>query len=238
MTTKTVPPAPGAGADEVQIVPTSDDVLVKVWQLPVRVIHWTIFLSIVVLSITGFYIGTPFLSTGSDPRFLMGWTRSVHYLTAFIFIAAVIARIIWAFTGNKWARWDQFIPVSKERWANARAGLRYYLFMTREPPPGAGHNAMAGATYLLVFVMFLAQIFTGLALVSLESQGFLASTTGWVFAILPIAWVRFVHHLIMWLIWGFVINHLYSAFLMDTEEKTGLISSMFTGWKRLPSDRL
>lgn len=238
MTTEAKPVVPEPGTERAQIASTPDYVIVKVWQLPVRVIHWTIFLSILVLSITGFYIGTPFLLTGSDPKFLMGWMRAVHYVTAFIFIAAVLARIIWAFTGNKWTRWDQFIPISKERRANAWVGLRYYLFMTSEPPSGAGHNAIAGATYLVVYVIFLVQIFTGLALLSLESEGFLASTTGWVFAILPIPWVRFVHHLIMWLIWGFVINHLYSAFLMDTEEKSGLFSSMFTGWKRLPSDRL
>jgi len=219
-------------------ISTEELVTVKVWQLPVRVIHWTIFLAIVVLSVTGFYIGTPFLTTGSDPGFVMGWMRSIHNLAAFAFIAAIIARIIWAFTGNKWSRWDQFVPTTKERRDNAWAGLKYYTFFRKEPPPGAGHNALASAAYLVLYLMFLVQVFTGLALLSLESEGFLASMTGWVFAILPIPWVRFLHHLIMWLIWGFVIQHVYSAFLMDTEEKTGLISSIFTGWKRLPADRL
>jgi Ni/Fe-hydrogenase 1 B-type cytochrome subunit len=35
----------------------------------------------------------------------------------------------------------------------------------------------------------------------------------------------------MWLTWGFVIHHVYSAVLVDTEEKSGLVSSIFTGWK-------
>jgi len=224
--------------ERVQVVPTSACVTAKVWQLPVRVFHWTIFLAVVVLSFTGFYIGTPFVRVGTDPKFLMGTMRAVHDLAAFVFVAAVIGRIIWAFTGNKWSRWDQFIPVTKERRANARAGFRYYLFMTNEPPPGAGHNALAGATYLIVYLMFTVQILTGLAMLSLESQGWLAAWFGWVFAVLPIPWVRFLHHLIMWLTWGFVVHHLYSAILMDTEEKSGLISSIFTGWKRLPADRL
>jgi Ni/Fe-hydrogenase 1 B-type cytochrome subunit len=37
----------------------------------------------------------------------------------------------------------------------------------------------------------------------------------------------------MWLTWGFVVHHVYSAFLMDTEEKNGLISSIFSGRKQV-----
>ena len=231
-------PATSTPDTDLGLGPTLECVTVKVWELPVRVIHWTIFLCVVVLSITGFYIATPYVRVSLEPRFLMGWMRAIHNLAAFVFIAAIIARVIWAFTGNQWARWDQFIAVSKERRANGRDGFRYYAFMTAKPPAVLGHNALAGATYLVVFAMFIAQIITGLALLSLETEGFLASMTGWVFTVLPIPWVRFLHHLIMWLTWGFVVHHLYSAILFDTEEKTGVLSSIFTGWKRMPVDRL
>ena len=110
--------------------------------------------------------------------------------------------------------------------------------MSDEPPHEAGHSALAGATYLVLFLMFLVQILTGLALLSLETEGFLASTTGWVFSIIPIPWVRFLHHLIMWLTWGFVVHHVYSAWLVDSDAKSGLLSSIFTGWKRLPPEEL
>jgi len=229
---------PRSDSEPVGDAPAPELVTIKVWQLPVRIVHWTIFVSVVVLSFTGFYIGTPFLTAGSDPKFLMGWMRATHNLFAFIFIAAILARIIWAFTGNRWSRWDQFVPVSKERRTNAKAAFRYYTFLSNEPPHETGHNALAGSTYLVLFVMFLVQIFTGLALLSLETQGFLSSTTGWVFAISPIPWVRFIHHLIMWLTWGFVVHHVYSAWLVDSDTKAGLISSIFTGWKRLPPEEL
>ncbi len=235
MTTDTTP-IPGEEA--IEHAPSQELVLTKVWELPVRVVHWTIFVSVVVLSFTGFYIGTPFLLTGSDPGFLMGGMRAVHNLAAFTFMAAILARIIWAFTGNKWSHWDQFVPYAKDRRANARDAFRYYVFLSDDPPHEAGHNALAGATYLVLFTMFLVQILTGLALLSLESEGFLASTTGWVFSIAPIPWVRFLHHLIMWLTWGFVIHHVYSAWLVDSDAKAGLMSSIFTGWKRLPPEDL
>jgi Ni/Fe-hydrogenase 1 B-type cytochrome subunit len=53
---------------------SSDLTRVYVWQVPVRVTHWLIALSIIVLSVTGFYIGRPFLTVpGPAGRwFVMG----------------------------------------------------------------------------------------------------------------------------------------------------------------------
>lgn len=232
-----IPTRSSPGREE-QAVPATDSVVVRVWQLPVRIVHWTIFFSVVVLSVTGFYIGTPFVSVGADPRFVMGWARELHVLAAAVFIAAIVARVIWAFSGNRWANWRQFVPVEARRRRNAWEGLKYYLFVRREPPPSVGHNALAGLTYLVVLAMFLLQTLTGLALLGLESEGWMAAWFGWVFDVSPIPVVRLVHHLVMWLTWGFVVHHVYSAVLVDVEERSGLVSSMLTGWKRLPTDRL
>ena len=43
--------------------PPSDVIVrVYVWEVPVRVTHWLIALSIIVLSVTGLYIGRPFMT--------------------------------------------------------------------------------------------------------------------------------------------------------------------------------
>jgi Ni/Fe-hydrogenase 1 B-type cytochrome subunit len=210
---------------------------VRVWELPVRIVHWVIFFCVVVLSVTGFYIGRPFLLTGSDPAFVMGWVRSIHMVAAWIMIAAVVARIIWAFTGNQWSRWNQFIPTSRERRAGGREALKYYLFIRRDPPGEIGHNPLAGLTYTVLYMMFVVQIILGLALHGLDDPGgFLSSITGWVFSIGSVPAVRLTHHLIMWLTWGFVVHHVYSAVLVDSAERTGIISSIFTGRKIVPKD--
>ena len=211
---------------------------VRVWELPVRIVHWVIFFCVVVLSVTGFYIGRPFLLTGSDPAFVMGWVRSVHMLAAWTMIAAVVARIIWAFTGNQWSRWDQFIPRDRERRHGGREALKYYLFLRRDPPGEIGHNPLAGLTYTVLYTMFVLQIILGLALHGLdEPGGVVSSLTGWVFSLGSIPAVRLIHHLIMWLTWGFVVHHVYSAVLVDSAERTGIISSIFTGRKIISEDR-
>ena len=43
-----------------------------VWELPVRVSHWFIFLSVVVLSFTGYYMHNPFIVVRSRTACVMG----------------------------------------------------------------------------------------------------------------------------------------------------------------------
>ena len=215
-------------------------VTVKVWDLPVRVIHWTTFAAVIVLAATGFYIATPFFTSGTGEAYLMGKVRAVHLVAGWVFIAAFLARIAWAFLGNRWARWDQFIPIRKERRRLFRHTLAFYLLLRKDPPPVVGHNALAGLAYAVLYLMFLVQILTGLALEQLyhRGHGFLWAISGWVFRVAPIPMVRLVHHMIMWFTLAFIIHHVYSAVLVDREERSGLVSSIFTGTKRLPRDVL
>ena len=207
---------------------------VRVWDLPVRILHWLLVLSIVVLTVTGLYIAMPALTIRGEPGLFMNWVRFIHIVAGYVFIATIVGRIIWAFTGNRWARWDQFVPVPPERRQKMGGSLKFYLFLRRTPPEEVGHNPLAGVTYLVLFLMFAVQIFTGLALSALPSQeGVVWAVSGWVFAVASIPTVRLVHHLVMWLTLGFVVHHVYSAVLMDVVERSGIISSMVSGYKSL-----
>lgn len=217
-------------------------VRVRVWQLPVRVIHWSIVAAILTLSVTGFFIGTPFIRGGNGAAngFLMGKVRAVHYFAGWVLFTAVASRIYWAFAGNQWASWRQLIPTTKERLRLIPYTLKYYFFLRREPPPVAGHNPLAGVTYVFVFAVILFQCVTGFALARLASgrSGIVWFLTGWIFDIFPITVVRLIHHLTMWYLLGFMVHHVFSVMLVDTEERSGLLSSMVTGDKHVPENRL
>jgi Ni/Fe-hydrogenase 1 B-type cytochrome subunit len=45
--------------------------------------------------------------------------------------------------------------------------------------------------------------------------------------------VRFLHHITMWLIWVFVIFHVYISWHNDRVERNALMSSIFSGYKTM-----
>jgi Ni/Fe-hydrogenase 1 B-type cytochrome subunit len=208
-----------------------------IWDLPVRITHWVNVLCIVVLSVTGYYIASPFILTQGDAtnQFLMGFVRFAHITTAFVFTMSVLFRIYWAFAGRKYARWNQFVPTSRGRWRDLGRMVRYYTFFRREPPAEVGHNPLAGITYMGLYVLFIIQMVTGFALYSQPyHDGWLKVLFGWVIVVFGAQPVRLVHNIIMYLIIAFTIHHVYSAVLIDIEERSGLVSSIVTGRKSLP----
>jgi Ni/Fe-hydrogenase 1 B-type cytochrome subunit len=202
---------------------------VYVWEVPVRLTHWVTVLAILVLSGTGFYIGDPIFGGSVS---LMAWMRGVHRITAYVFIAGVMLRTYWAFAGNEWASWRALFPylTAEGRRQMARTFL-YYTFLRRQPPGGLGHNPLAGMAYSAVVALMVAEILTGFALQSLGGGGWRRALFGWIFSLISLQGVRLVHHMIMWLLLGFAVHHVYSAVLMDLEEKNGLLTSIFTGYK-------
>jgi len=210
---------------------------IYVWEIPVRLTHWINVLSIVVLSFTGYYIGNPYVS--ASPRewfgaYFMGTIRFVHFATAYIFIGSIALRTYWGFIGgNQWASWRALIPfVTPEGRGKLKHALQYYTFLRRDPPVILGHNALAGFTYAVIVLLYFLQIFTGGALYgTVEPGSFWWTLTHWVFNIVSLQYIRLIHHLIMWFLIAFALQHVYSAFLVDAEEANGLLSSIFSGWK-------
>ncbi len=215
-------------------------VRVRVWDLVVRTTHWLIALAILVLSVTGFAIGHPVLSVPgpAGQHFVMGTVRVVHFYAAIVFTLAVLSRLAWMFVGKGHARWREFIPVDRARRAGLVPMLKFYLFARRNPVPVVGHNPLAAGAYVLVFLLDLVMIATGLGMYATDAVS--GSPVRWARALLPIFGgaedARWVHHVTMWLLLGFVVHHLYSAVLTSVVERNGTLESIFTGTKWVPRD--
>ena len=86
---------------------------VYVWELPVRIFHWVNATAIVVLCVTGYIIGNPPAiqhATPPEANYWFGWVRFIHFAAAFVFILNFIVRLYWAFAGNSFARWNNYLP--------------------------------------------------------------------------------------------------------------------------------
>jgi len=204
-----------------------------IWELPVRWNHWTNVLCIVVLSVTGFFIGTPVSFRQSASDFTMGWIRFFHFTAAYLFAVSVICRIIWSFIGNKYSGWREFFPfATAEGREKTIKMLRYYMFIDKDVPETVGHNPLATSAYVVLFSIYSLMILTGFSLYAEHAPGSpMFRILGFMYAIFSNQGIRLVHHASMWLIFGFIINHIYSAWLMDIKEHGSEISSMFSGYK-------
>ncbi|HLO27233.1 MAG TPA: Ni/Fe-hydrogenase, b-type cytochrome subunit [Geobacteraceae bacterium] len=204
-----------------------------VWEVPVRVTHWVNVLSIITLSVTGIYIGTAKTLAHEPSQFIMGWIRFVHFVAAYAFSISVASRIYWMFAGNKYASWREFVPfLTHEGRQRMFDTLKYYTFIGKKAPHPVGHNTLAGTAYLAVFGLYLIMIGTGFALYSERAPlSLVHKLTWWMFILFSNQGIRLTHHMVMWLLIGFVIHHIYSAWLMDVKERGGVMSSIFSGYK-------
>jgi Ni/Fe-hydrogenase 1 B-type cytochrome subunit len=213
---------------------------IYVWELPVRIYHWLNALIMVVLVATGFLITYPpaLLSQAeATHQFTMGWIRFFHFVAAYLFFFNFLFRIYWGFVGNKYADWKQFIPTSKrffnEMWIVFKMDILFLKDrnMKREHL-SIGHNAMAGLTYFLVFLIFLVQCLTGFGLYAAMSDFWFAELFSWVPAMFGGDIItRQIHHWAMWFFILFTVVHVYLVFYHDYVEGRGEISSMGGGWK-------
>jgi len=220
-----------------KIVGTAETVVpVYVWELPVRLTHWLIFFSILILSATGFYMGHPFITVGGRPRdhFVMGTMRVIHLYAAIVFSLAVLFRIYWMFVGNRYARWDQSLPVSGERLRNLWEAIKFFSYLRRDPLPYAGQTATAGLAYAGVFLIQFVMILTGLAMYTVyaapnslfQAFGFLIPLFG------GLQMAHLIHHIGMWLLLIFLVIHLYLSILFSVIERS-VFDSMFSGYKEM-----
>ncbi len=213
---------------------------VYVWDLVVRLTHWTIVLAIFVLTFTGIYIGNPFITnTGpAGANFTMGYMKIIHFYTAIVFSVAVVSRIIWMFVGPYHARWHRFLPVHPHRRRSMWGTFKFYVFLQPTPPLAIGHNPLAGLIYAAVYALFILMILTGLSLYSVSAHA--SYMKMWDF-LLPVfggpQTARWIHHITMWLILGFFCHHIWSAFVVARVEKNGILDSIFSGYKFFPRGR-
>jgi Ni/Fe-hydrogenase 1 B-type cytochrome subunit len=204
-----------------------------VWEWPVRITHWVNVLCMIMLSLTGIYIGRPFMTASDPSQYIMGWMRFLHFVFAYLFTISVLSRILWMFIGNQHASWRAFLPwLTADGRRNFLKMFRYYTFTGRQISYEVGHNPVAAAAYLGIFLLFLFQIFSGFALYGQHApDGLWWKLFGWLTVLVGNQWLRLMHHGVMWLLIGFIINHVYSAWLMDVKERNGTISGIFSGYR-------
>jgi Ni/Fe-hydrogenase b-type cytochrome subunit len=239
------PPIPPVGTFDFfrRIPPPSGDYeWVYLWERPLRVMHWVAALCIVVLAVTGLYIGKPyFIASGeSQQHFVMGWVRFVHFTAAAVLVMTAIVRFYWLFVGNRFERWIALFPVRPRDWVNLWRVVKFYLMIRPEKAPHyLGHNPLQQLAYTAVYGVAAVMVLTGFAMYGQSNPtGPFYSVFNWVNVLLggsPIT--RFVHHVATWVFLSFIPIHVYLAIRADHVERTGTISSIISGGRFIDANR-
>lgn len=232
---------PGLSLGHTVPPPSGDYHWVYLWGAPIRAMHWIAVLCIVTLVVTGLYIGKPYFMTGGEAsaHFLMGKVRFLHFAAAAILFATAIIRGYWLLAGNKFERLGALFPVRPREWVNMAKQVKFYLMIQPEKAPHyLGHNPLQQLSYTFVYLLAAFMVVSGFAMYGQSNPGgFFFRVFGWVGPLFGgMQVVRFLHHVATWLFLIFIPIHIYLAIRADLLERTGVISSIVSGGRFVPSD--
>jgi cytochrome b len=114
---------------------------IRVWDLPVRLFHWTLVLLMVVSYFTGRW--------GGD------WMK-FHFWSGYTILTLILFRFAWGFVGSTTARFSSFVK-------GPAAGIAHLReLLGRHAPHDIGHNPIGGLMVVVLLLAVLAQVTAGL----------------------------------------------------------------------------
>jgi cytochrome b len=181
---------------------------VRVWDVPVRFIHWFMVLL--------FAFSWWTAETGR-----MEW----HQYSGFTMLALLVFRIYWGFAGSSTARFTQFV-----RGPRVLAG---YLQGRWAQVPG--HNPLGALSVMALLTLLLAQVMLGLFAVDVDGieSGPLSIYVSFDAGRVAAEWHDSVFDVLLWLI----VLHIIAVLFYVLFRKENLLGAMVHGKREFPDDQ-
>lgn len=125
-----------------------------VWDLPLRLFHWLLVLSIAASWYTA-ENSEEFLEMGT----LFYSYTEIHFWLGYWTLGLILFRVVWGFVGPRHARFASFIVGPSKTLAYVKS------FRTRDYSPAPGHNPLGAWSVVLMLAMVAAQAITGLFII-------------------------------------------------------------------------
>ncbi|MDX8400763.1 MAG: cytochrome b/b6 domain-containing protein [Gallionellaceae bacterium] len=186
---------------------------VKVWDIPTRLFHWTLVLS--------------FALAYFSAEFHIGF---IHTWIGYFLCGLLVARVIWGFAGNQYAKFRSFVFSPQETLSYIR-DLRQ-----NKPKHYFGHNPAGALMVFALLGLLMLILLTGLlTLATIDFEGPLLLLTSGVDDNTSYA----IHHLHGWLIDIALILiplHVLGVAAGSIQHKENLVRAMLTGKKQAPEN--
>lgn len=182
--------------------------LVRVWDAPTRLFHWTLALCFVGLAVTSQVGGSA-----------MVW----HFRFGYGVLTLLLFRFVWGLIGGHWSRFSAFMVGPLLIWR--------YLHGQGRPHDNVGHNPLGALSVLAMLVFLGMQVGSGLMS---DDE---ISTAGPLTRFVSSTWVgnaTFYHKDIgKFLLLGLVVLHLVAIAFYFFRKRENLVKAMITGDKSL-----
>ncbi len=204
-----------------------------------RLIHWATFFSVLVLMITGYYIGEPTAVYGQGEaynQFIMADIRYYHFLAAMVLDVSLMIWFYLAFMSLHHRYWKEMLPLPGTIKGAAEVAKSYLTF--KKPPFYAHFDPFDGLLFMVLILFMVMQMLTGFQLYvqALPADYWWSElihvTTDWVSALLGGSQhVRLVHHIMQWIMVAGIIIHVYLQIAKTIIWQDGHIGQIVGGYK-------
>jgi cytochrome b len=192
------------------------DARVRIWDFPVRLIHWSMVLLVAILWRSA--------SVGA---------LDYHRYAGYALLGMLVFRIYWGFAGSSTARFANFI-----RGPRALVGYLKRLPVRRDahPPTVVGHNPLGGLSVLAMLGLLSAQILLGLFAV--DADGVESGPLSLYLSFDAARRCARLHAALFNVLLAVIVLHIVAVLFYLIYKRENLISSMLHGWHRYPKDAL
>lgn len=185
---------------------------VRVWDLPTRVFHWVLALTIVA-SVVSAQIGGA----------AMAW----HFRCGYVVFALLAFRLLWGLVGGRWSRFSHFVYAPGTVLRYLRGGSR------ADEHHEVGHSPLGSLSVLALLGFLALQVATGLvADDEIANVGPLNRFVSGALAGRATHWHKDVGQ---WILLGLVALHVAAVLYYQLGKRKNLVRPMIVGDKALPA---
>jgi len=180
---------------------------VHVWDLPTRLLHWSLLALVLIAWFTGEEEGVAAL---------------IHRCAGEAIAGLIVFRVIWGFAGGERARFADFAAGPSAIIAHMRD------LLSKQPKRHLGHNPLGGVAVLLLLAVVAGVVVTGLFSSDEGNAGPFAGLWG--------LELSDAHEVLFRVLQGLVVIHVLGVVVEALKAKDALVPAMITGSKRRRAD--